>query len=99
MALLEELGRQVHAELQPDAPEADPEQDRRFMQQLDQAEERANQLRQQMRLQLVKHAVSAARLRTALLARLCALGADLPAAEAQLRASHPDLERQARAEG
>jgi len=52
-----------------------------------------------MRLQLVKHAVSAARLRTALLARLCALGADLPAAEAQLRASHPDLERQARAEG
>ncbi len=30
-------------------------------------------------------------LRTALLARLCALGADLPAAEAQLRATHPDL--------
>lgn len=32
-----------------------------------------------------------ARLRAALLARLCALGAELPAAEAQLQATHPHL--------
>ena len=34
---------------------------------------------------------AALQLRDALLARLCALGADLPAAEAQLRATHPEL--------
>lgn len=44
-----------------------------------------------MQLPLLKEKDAARQLRDALLARLCALGADMPAVQAQLRATHPDL--------
>ncbi|PRW20592.1 BTB POZ domain-containing adapter for CUL3-mediated degradation 3 [Chlorella sorokiniana] len=47
---------------------------------------------QELRFERNGHKMAARRLRDALLARLCALGANLPAAEAQLRATHPELD-------
>ncbi|KAI7840140.1 hypothetical protein COHA_006179 [Chlorella ohadii] len=90
-ALQEEMRRRAIADGEDNAPEEDPAEARRFIQQLEDAELHAARLKQQMRPQLAKEESITAQLHAALLARLCALGADLPAAEAQLRATHPQL--------
>ncbi len=46
---------------------------------------------QHMQLPLLREKNAARQLRDALVARLCALGVDMPAAQAQLLATHPDL--------
>ncbi|PRW20478.1 BTB POZ domain-containing KCTD21 [Chlorella sorokiniana] len=53
-------------------------------------------LYQQLSREVEQEGPAASKLRNALLARLCALGADVPAAEAQLRATHPQLQAEAR---
>jgi hypothetical protein len=95
--LLYDLERRADAELaDDDAAEADPEADDQFLRRLEDAEDRARELHLQLEPEMEREAPAAAKLRDALLARLCALGADLPAAEAQLRATHPQLEAEAR---
>ena len=62
-------------------------------QELEEAQEELRQTRADPEVQAAIKAEAAAGkwLRDALLARLCALGADLPAAQAQLKATHPEL--------
>ena len=94
-ALSEQLERQVMAEMHAEegAAEADPEEQRQLLNRLEVAESRARELHAQLQAEQEQEGPAAARLWAALLARLCALGADLPAAEAQLRVTHPHLAR------
>lgn len=98
---LDELNEQAYCAVTADDSDNeavfhDPEEQRQLVQQLEAAKSRAKELNAQLQAEKEQEAPAAARLRDALLARLLALGADLPAAKAQLRATNPQLEREAR---